>query len=80
MTCSGSPRSATYAWAARPPAMVLWSVTAIAPSPSSSARATRSATGVSQSGEWSVCMWKSHRIGGAGSGSGGGRRGRGVFE
>ena len=44
------------------PQKTLWSVTAIAPSPSSSACARSSAGSIEQSCEWLVCMWRSATI------------------
>ena len=42
----------------------MWSVIAIAPRPRSRAVSSRTSTGVAQSGEWSVCMWRSTSISG----------------
>ena len=41
------------------PEISLWSVIAIAPSPAAFADSSRTSTGVAQSCEWSVCMWRS---------------------
>ncbi len=41
------------------PEISLWSVTAIAPRPTFLAVSSSVSTGVAQSGEWSVCMWRS---------------------
>ncbi len=41
------------------PEISLWSVMAIAPSPTFFAVSSSMSTGVAQSGEWSVCMWRS---------------------
>ena len=41
------------------PEISLWSVIAIAPRPRCFAVSSSTSTGVAQSGEWSVCMWRS---------------------
>ncbi len=41
------------------PEISLWSVIAIAPRPRRFAVSSSTSTGVAQSGEWSVCMWRS---------------------
>ena len=41
------------------PEISLWSVIAIAPRPTRFAVSSSVSTGVAQSGEWSVCMWRS---------------------
>ena len=53
------PISSATSRAASAPEISLWSVIAIAPRPRSRAVASSTSTGVAQSGEWSVCMWRS---------------------
>ena len=63
MILKSSIPSATSA-AAKAPETSLWSVTAIAPKPRSRAVSISTSTGVAQSEEWSVCMWRSTSISG----------------
>src|SRR3954469_19975613 len=63
-TITLTPYSAALARASWAPETSLWSVTAIAPSPTSRAVASSTSTGVAQSLEWSVCMCRSTSISG----------------
>ena len=56
------PYWAAFSRASRAPEISLWSVTAIAPRPTSRAVASSTSTGVAQSLEWSVCMCRSTSI------------------
>ena len=61
-TITLTPYSAALARASCAPETSLWSVTAIAPRPTSRAVASSTSTGVAQSLEWSVCMCRSTSI------------------
>ena len=55
-------RSRASSTASSAPPKTLWSVTAIAPRPSASAWSSRSSTGIEQSRDQEVCMWRSPTI------------------